>query len=52
MKERKKNKSETEISDKVINLFDMKDAKTDPMGSYTGVPVNKYETPVQDADDL
>ena len=52
MKERKKIKSETEISDKVMDLLDMKDAKTDPMGSYTGVPVNKYETPVQDADDL
>ncbi len=25
---------------------------TDPMGSYTGVPENPYETPVQDADDL
>ncbi|MCL2018992.1 MAG: hypothetical protein FWG70_04455 [Oscillospiraceae bacterium] len=25
---------------------------TDPNGSYTGVPVNKNEKPVQDADDL
>jgi hypothetical protein len=25
---------------------------TDPEGSYTGVPVNKKEKPVQDADDL
>ena len=24
----------------------------DPMGSYTGVPVDPFETPVQDADDL
>ena len=24
----------------------------DPMGSYTGVPENPWETPVQDADDL
>ena len=25
---------------------------TDPMGSYTGVPVDMMETPEQDADDL
>ena len=25
---------------------------TDPFGSYTGVPVYRYEEPVQDADDL
>lgn len=25
---------------------------TDPMGSYTGIPENPEETPVQDADDL
>ena len=24
----------------------------DPMGSYTGLPIGLYETPVQDADDL
>ena len=26
--------------------------KTDPNGSYTGVPENHQEKPVQDADDL
>ena len=25
---------------------------TDPLGSYTGQPIEKYEKPVQDADDL
>ena len=25
---------------------------TDPMGSYTGVPINPLDQPVQDADDL
>ena len=30
------------------NNFD----KNDPLGSYTGVCENKYEEPVQDADDL
>lgn len=26
--------------------------KNDPLGSYTGVCENKYDDPVQDADDL
>lgn len=26
--------------------------RSDPQGSYTGKPVDKYEVPVQDADDL
>lgn len=26
--------------------------KTDPMGSYTGRPIEEWEQPVQDADDL
>lgn len=25
---------------------------TDPMGSYTGLPIDPFEQPVQDADDL
>ena len=25
---------------------------TDPLGMYTGVPADEYDTPVQDADDL
>ena len=27
-------------------------ARTDPQGSYTGVPADPYETPVQDVNDL
>ncbi len=27
-------------------------SKSDPQGSWTGVPENPFETPVQDADDL
>ncbi len=27
-------------------------SKTDPQGSYTGLPDEPYETPVQDVDDL
>ena len=26
--------------------------RTDPMGSYTGIPLDPLEQPVQDADDL
>lgn len=27
-------------------------SQTDPLGSWTGVPEDPYEVPVQDADDL
>ncbi len=27
-------------------------SKEDPMGSYTGVPLDEYDVPVQDVDDL
>lgn len=33
-------------------LVDFQAAKTDPQGSWTGVPADPYEVPVQDADDL
>lgn len=31
---------------------DMAHTTTDPQGSYTGVPADQNEIPVQDADDL
>ncbi len=31
---------------------DFQAVKTDPQGSYTGVPADPKEKPVQDADDL
>lgn len=31
---------------------DFQAQKTDPQGSWTGVPADPYDTPVQDADDL
>ena len=38
------NSVKTEITDKIV---------TDPLGSWTGVPVDDpYEKPIQDADDL
>lgn len=33
-------------------LADLQAKKTDPQGSWTGVPADRYEEPVQDADDL
>ncbi|MBS5671103.1 MAG: hypothetical protein ACLSV7_10855 [Oscillospiraceae bacterium] len=33
-------------------LVDFQAAKTDPQGSWTGVPADPDEVPVQDADDL
>lgn len=31
----------------MLNLF-----RADPLGSYTGIPADPFEVPVQDADDL
>ena len=31
---------------------DLNRINTDPLGSYTGCPLDKGEVPVQDADDL
>lgn len=49
--EKKKNK-QSEISDRVQEIISFKNVKTDPNGSYTGVPLNPYDKPVQDVDDL
>ncbi len=43
------------LADKVIEEYTKaasKKSNTDPNGSYTGVPKDKDERPVQDADDL
>lgn len=45
-------KKKREIMNKVEEMIDMQASKTDPLGSYTGVPVDPDEKPVQDADDL
>ena len=34
------------------NFVDKDSFKFDPNGSWTGVPKDKYEKPIQDADDL
>lgn len=33
-------------------LADLQARETDPQGSWTGVPADRFEEPVQDADDL
>lgn len=52
MKKNKKNKKESEVMEKPMEIISMMASKTDPNGSYTGVPKNPDEKPVQDADDL
>ncbi len=44
--------AKSKISDTITDMFAMADYETDPYGSYTGIPINPKETPVQDADDL
>jgi len=50
MTERKK-KRPTELVDAIIAEQRRKD-RTDVLGSYTGVPWDEWDDPVQDADDL
>lgn len=47
-----KKKKPSPNADRVKHIISMKSAETDPNGSYTGVPENPFEKPVQDADDL
>ncbi|MBQ8732114.1 MAG: hypothetical protein IJY82_04725 [Oscillospiraceae bacterium] len=36
----------------VEQIISMPPSRNDPFGSYTGKPMEKYEVPVQDQDDL
>lgn len=47
MKKRKKQQS-----DAVQEIVNTPPSFTDPQGSWTGLPADPYEVPVQDADDL
>ena len=47
MKKRKKDRA-----DAVQKIMDTPPSFTDPQGSWTGVPLDPCEEPVQDADDL
>ncbi len=47
MRKRKKDRA-----DAVQRIMDTPPSFTDPQGSWTGLPADEHETPVQDADDL
>ncbi len=49
-KQNKKNPSAKKI--KSVRATGKKSIKSDVQGSYTGVPADPYEKPIQDADDL
>lgn len=51
-KKHNKLQKKDKIMDKVKDIISMQDNITDPNGSYTGVPQNPHDKPVQDADDL
>lgn len=48
-KKNKKVKNHPKVNDIVNSNFA---PDTDPFGSYTGKPINNYEKPIQDQDDL
>lgn len=43
---------QSELSERIRGIIAMQSCATDPNGSYTGVPENSKEKPIQDADDL
>ncbi len=49
---RKKERPEGAPTQKARSIITFDALETDPNGSYTGRPENRYEVPVQDADDL
>lgn len=49
MNDKNKDVMKNQVLQSIINP---KPSKSDPFGSYTGIPQDKNETPVQDADDL
>ena len=47
-----KRRPERDPMEKARELSQFMAAKTDPLGSWTGQPLDPREVPVQDADDL
>ncbi len=43
---------EDKVMKKAREMSQFTAAKTDPQGSWTGQPLDPYEVPVQDVDDL
>ena len=53
MSKKHKDKKQPPVqSQAATSIFAAHPSDTDRQGSYTGRPVNAYEVPVQDADDL
>ena len=52
MQEPKKKAKVSRPSGMVSSVFRPHPSKTDPQGSWTGLPADPEEIPVQDADDL
>ncbi len=52
MKKKKKQNRDFPKELDLPTLTAMNSIMTDPNGSYTGVPKNKHDKPVQDVDDL
>lgn len=50
--DKKKQSSGTKNSNIKVKKAGKTEIKSDVQGSYTGVPENKHDRPVQDADDL
>lgn len=49
---KKREKSKKQLKQAVKAIEDTPPSATDPQGSWTGLPADPYEVPVQDADDL
>lgn len=49
---RKQQKKQERIQSIVQQIVQQLPSSTDPQGSWTGRPMEEYELPVQDADDL
>lgn len=47
-----KHRTESKPMKTAKDLSKLAAPKTDPLGSWTGQPLDPYEVPVQDADDL
>ena len=49
----KNNKKKKSLAEEAVKAYTDNDGlKFDPNGSWTGIPIDKFEKPIQDADDL
>ena len=49
---KKQERKDSSPMEKAMGLTSLASGQTDPAGSYTGQPDDRWEKPVQDADDL